>query len=303
MSFGVFIHKSDSIYDDVPSVQYQFPKQYLSRAKKFEGGWVVYYEPKKVKGSKGYFAVSHVQEIVSDPSSDGMFLAIITPNSYLDFGNPVNFSPDGSLIEKGLYNDMGKISGRAQAAVREISSADFKAIIDVGLADENSILPRVDEMDANSEAEFALQEPNAEFERPIGREIIAQITNRKVRDRNFRKSVLDAYDERCAITGLKLINGGGRAEVQAAHIRSVEKDGPDIICNGLALSGTAHWMFDRGLVGLTNELEICVSRQANDHDAVKSLINHTGKLIIPTRPANQPRLEFVQWHRNHTFKQ
>ena len=41
MAFGVFIHKTDSIYDDVPSVQYQFPKQYLSRAKKFEGGWVV----------------------------------------------------------------------------------------------------------------------------------------------------------------------------------------------------------------------------------------------------------------------
>jgi putative restriction endonuclease len=132
MSFGVFIHKTDSIYDDVPSVQYQFPKQYLSRAKTFEGGWVVYYEPKKVKQTKGYFAVAHVQEIIPDPKQEGMYLAIITPNSYLDFGNPVEFNSDGKLIEKGLYNDQGKISGRAQAAVREISSVDFKAIIDAG---------------------------------------------------------------------------------------------------------------------------------------------------------------------------
>ncbi|MCP5087701.1 MAG: restriction endonuclease, partial [Rhodobacteraceae bacterium] len=32
MAFGVFIHRTDSIYDDVPSVQYQFPNQYLTRA-------------------------------------------------------------------------------------------------------------------------------------------------------------------------------------------------------------------------------------------------------------------------------
>lgn len=303
MSFGVFIHKSDSIYDDIPAVQYQFPKQYLSRAKKLEGGWVVYYEPTKVNQSKGYFAVAHVQEIIPDPKDNDMYLAIITQNSYLDFGNPVEFKQGGNLIEKGLYNELGKISGRAQAAVREISNADFKAIIDIGLADGKTILPRDDEVKAPKGAEYALQEPNAEFERPISREIVAQITNRKVRDRNFRKSVLDAYDAKCAITGLKLINGGGRAEVQAAHIRAVEHNGPDIVSNGLALSGTAHWMFDRGLVGLGPELEILVSRQANDKDAVKSLINKTGKLIIPSRAANQPRREFVEWHHNNTFKQ
>ncbi|WP_139216208.1 hypothetical protein [Shimia haliotis] len=29
---------------------------------------------------------------------------------------------------------------------------------------------------------------------------------------------------------------------EAGHIRPVEHDGPDIVSNGLALSGTAHWM-------------------------------------------------------------
>jgi len=42
-----------------------------------------------------------------------------------------------------------------------------------------------------------------------------------------------------AITGLKLINGGGRAEVDAAHTRPVEANGPDVLSNGIALSGTA----------------------------------------------------------------
>lgn len=68
--------------------------------------------------------------------------------------------------------------------------------------------------------------------------------------------VLRAYDERRAVTGLKLINGLGRAEVAAAQIRPVEQNGPDIDNNGVALSGTAHWMVDRGLIGFTDDLEI-----------------------------------------------
>ena len=38
------------------------------------------------------------------------------------------------------------------------------------------------------------------------------------------------------MTGLKIANGGGRSEVQAAHIWSVEDGGPDAIQNGIAFS-------------------------------------------------------------------
>ncbi|WP_299756633.1 HNH endonuclease [uncultured Boseongicola sp.] len=98
------------------------------------------------------------------------------------------------------------------------------------------------------------------------------------------------------------MNGGGRAEVEAAHIRPVEHDGPDIVSNGLALSGTAHWMFDRGLVGFADDLSILVSRHSNDLNAVTAMINSSGKLLSPERPANRPRTEFVTWHRENCFK-
>jgi putative restriction endonuclease len=73
MAFGIFVHRTDSIYDDSPAERYQFPKQYLGRAKACEGDWIVYYEPSKVPLSKGYFAVAKVQEIVPDPGVDGMY--------------------------------------------------------------------------------------------------------------------------------------------------------------------------------------------------------------------------------------
>ncbi len=114
--------------------------------------------------------------------------------------------------------------------------------------------------------------------------------------------VLRAYDERCAVTGLKLINGSGRAEVAAAHIRPVEHNGPDIANNGVALSGTAHWMFDRGLITFSDDLEIVVSRHVNDRDGAEGLINRTGKLIGPALERDRPHPSFLVWHRENCFK-
>lgn len=299
MAFGVFIHRSDSIYDDVPSESYQFPRKYLTRVQQCEGDWIVYLEPSKVKDTKGYFAVAKVQEIMSDPRKSDMYLAVIEPGTYLDFGDPVPFRDTENIVERGLLNDEGRISGRAQAAVRTLSNEDFARIIEHGLDAEDDILPRVGDLAATT----GFQDAQALFQHMPVRERVNQLTSRAVRDRNFRKNVLRAYGERCAITGLRLINGGGRAEVEAAHIRPVERDGPDIVSNGIALSGTAHWMFDRGLVGLDDDLRILVSRQSNDFQAVHAMINHSGKLLTPERPANRPRPEFVGWHLANIFKE
>ena len=298
MAFGVFIHRSDSIYDDVPSERYQFPRQYLSRAQRCEGDWIVYLEPSKVKDTKGYFAVAKVQEIISDPRNYDMYLAMIEPGTYLDFGDPVPFRDTETIVERGLLNDGGRISGRAQAAVRTLANEDFARIIERGLDAEDDILPRVGELGAVT----GFQDAQTPFQHIPARERVNQLTSRAVRDRNFRKNVLRAYSERCAITGLRLINGGGRAEAEAAHIRPVEHNGPDFVGNGLALSGTAHWMFDRGLIGISNELEILVSRQANDRDAVSSLVNSSGKLLAPTRLSERPKAQFLEWHRTNSFK-
>ncbi len=298
MGFGVFVHRTDSIYDDVPSERYQFPKQYLTRAQHCEGDWIVYLEPSKVRNTRGYFAVAKVQEIIPDPGFSDMHLAIIEPGTYLDFGNPVPFRDANHVVEQGLLNDHGKISGRAQAAVRSLSPADFARIVELGISSEKDTLPRNDEVGVQD----GLDKVHKPFQKLSARERINQLTNRAVRDRNFRKNVLRAYGERCAITGLRLINGGGRAEVEAAHIRPVEHDGPDIVSNGIALSGTAHWMFDRGLVGLSDDYSIMISRQSNDPDTIRALINETGRLLIPDRMTNQPRREFVTWHRDNCFK-
>jgi len=298
MAFGIFMHRSDSIYDDSPAERYQFPSQYLSRAEPCVGDWIVYLEPRKVPDTRGYFAVAKVERIVPDPTASAMYLALIEPGSYCDFARPVPFSGVDGVVEHGLLNEQGNISGRAQAAVRGLSPADFNRIVTLGLDEQTPLLPRVDDP---SGADL-LREEIAPFQHEQERDRVSYLTSRIVRDRVFRRVVLRAYDERCAVTGLKLINGGGRAEVEAAHIRPVEANGPDIVSNGLALSGTAHWMFDRGLIGLADDMAILVSRQVNDPEGVRAIINRSGHALPPGRPSERPHPHFLQWHREHCFK-
>lgn len=300
MAFGVFIHRPDSIYDDSPAERYQFPRPYLGRVQACIGDWVIYYEPRKLKGTRGYYAIARVQQVIPDPATASMYVAIIEPGTYLDFARPVPFADAAGMpVERGVLNEGGRISGRAQAAVRPISPTDFDRILSLGLDEHNALLPRLDQ--PNFGAGFAETQTPFAFEQE--RERLAIVTNRVVRDRVFRRVVLRAYDERCAITGLKLINGGGRAEVDAAHIRPVEADGPDIVNNGIALSGTAHWMFDRGLISLSDNLDILISRQANDPEGIRSFVNRTGRAVAPPNPHERPHSRFLQWHRGNCFKQ
>ncbi len=288
MAFGVFMHKDGSIYDDIPEVHYQFPKIYLSRAEKMIGDWIVYREPVKLPESKGFFAVAKVERIIPDPVEPDRYRALIEEGSYLPFEPTVPHMVDGQPVERDLAN--------AQAAVRPLSNADFRRIISLGLPEDDT-LPRIGDLETLNRVQDNPQMP-FEVERPI----VQTLLNRPFRDRAFRRAVLHAYDGRCAVTGWKLVNGGGRLEAEAAHIRPVEHGGPDSLRNGLALSGTAHWMFDRGLIGLTDSLDIMVSRQVNDPSSVEPIINPTRKAIVPPRESERPHPQFLAWHREHCFK-
>jgi putative restriction endonuclease len=300
MGFGVFIHRSDSIYDDSPAERYQFPSPYLDRAKACVGNWIVYYEPREIAETRGYFALAKVERVIPDPKAPGMHLALIEPGSYLDFVNPVPFRNADGLVERGLLNEQGRMSGKVQWAVRPLAADDFNRIVAIGLNESDPLLPRVGDVMPPP----GFQEEQERFQFEQARERVNYLTSRAVRDRIFRRIVLRAYDERCAISGLKLINGRGRAEVAAAHIRPVEANGPDIINNGIALSGTAHWMFDRGLISLSDDLEILISRRVNDLDGVRDFINGDGRALAPRRSFQHPHPHFLQWHReHHGFKQ
>ena len=129
------------------------------------------------------------------------------------------------------------------------------------------------------------------------RRIKQVLVNKKIRSAAFRNQVLDAYDSTCAVTGLRIINGGGKAEAQAAHIWSVADGGPDVVPNGVALSATAHWLFDRHLISFDDNLCLLVSHN-NVPSELLMLFPPSGQQIrLSADPRDYPRPDFVAKHR------
>jgi putative restriction endonuclease len=188
-----------------------------------------------------------------------------------------------------------KKGGAVQLAVRRLSESDFAKIVDWGLPDD---LERVEATRYDPPAS-ELDNAPALFVRPV----LERLTRRPFRDVAFRRKVREAYDYRCAMSGLRLRNGGGRPEVQAAHIRPVERLGSDSVRNGLALSGTLHWMFDRGLVSVAEDHTILVSRNKVPGEVVDRLFLPGGKLQLPADQRNWPHPENLRWHRENVFGQ
>lgn len=287
----VFVIGSHSIYEDEPDRFYRFPQQWLNAAARSVGEWIVYQEPRRA-GPRGYYAVARVEQIVRDPENPEMYLALIVPGSFLEFGSDVPFQFEGMAVERGLLDDGRLNNGRAIQSIRPISDADFNRIVGMGLVEEDDLLPRVDETEPVLERVMEEQRP---WEGPIDR--ATTLVERKLRDRQFRKRIVEAYDCRCALTGMRLVNGGGRAEVQAAHIMSVEAGGPDTVANGIALSGTVHWMFDRGLISLSDGGDVLLSRKLNDVEQATKLLHSNRRAQLPANLDQRPHPRFLAWHR------
>jgi putative restriction endonuclease len=292
----VLMHKAGSGYEDVPEAVYDFPARYLRAVQVGVGDWAVYYEPVKA-GPRGYFAVARIDRVVPKPGAEGRFLALMAPGSYLEFDRDVPRQVDGRMLEAGLAAADGSplSGGTVQSAVRRVSDRDFARIVGLGLP--------VDLIEAEARQYDPPGPDIGDRVEPFDRPVIERLTSRPYRDVAFRRRVRAAYDYRCAVSGLRLRNGGGRPEVQAAHIRPVEHQGSDCVRNGLALSGTVHWMFDRGLIGVAEDMTILVSRNKVPAEVVARLVRPEGRLFLPQDRRDWPHRDNLSWHRENVFGQ
>jgi putative restriction endonuclease len=304
MAKAVLIQNPRSIYRDRPGEAYHFPAIYLRRMQQTVGDWVVFYQSRQ--GLFGYVGVQRVHRIVEDPETAGHFYALLDRGSEWSFERVVGRGDAaGRAFEAVLRGGDGRpASGGANAAaVRLITEAEFAAIVGAGLTaiEGPDALPRSDTggppADGFAEAGAAFEGPA-----PVAGFRAEVLTSRRFRDASFARQVKAAYGARCAMSGLALRNGGGRPEVEAAHIRPVAEDGPDTVRNGLALSGTLHWMFDRGLVSVDGDGTILVARDSIADEVKERLLVPDRRIITPRSWLLAPHPEYLGWHRREVFK-
>ncbi len=288
MANSVFIAKLDSGFDDAVEVRYHFPNTYLSRVEKSIGDWIIYYESKRDGGRMVYFAMARVLSVESDKAQPDHYYALMA--DYVEFPEPVPFRVNGDLVESFVRNPDGSTNpGAAINSVRELPRVEFEHICRLGMAAalEDTASAPVDAV-AETQSEYGGPRPSV-------------LTARPLRDAAFARIVRKAYNKTCAMTGLQLVNGGGRCEIEAAHIRPVENDGPDSPRNGLALSRTVHWLFDRGFLSLDDNGTILQAAKLVP-DPVKRLLNPEGRIHLPSDRNSAPHGVFLKWHRDHKFK-
>ena len=126
--------------------------------------------------------------------------------------------------------------------------------------------------------------------------IIASIS-RYSRDANFRKKVLSAYDNRCAVTRAQL------KLVDAAHILPVpSEESSDHVTNGIALSPTIHRAFDNGLIYVDerymmrlNEEKVGELKAVNLDAGLDKLISFLDtKVHLPADRAQRPNTQYIR---------
>jgi putative restriction endonuclease len=295
---GVFDTKPGSGYDDDIPRRYHFPRHYRKIAESLIGSWIVYREPQRNAGRRAYVAVARVTHVEDDPERNGHAYAYVT--DYLAFDCLVPFVLSGRYAEAPLgdIGDSTRIGRYLQGrSIRTLSEEDFGRIVRLGLdptlAPENAERLELDSSHTDHGTQSLLQAPLEEQERRIEQILI----NRKIRDASFRGQVCDAYENRCAITRLRMVNGGGKPEVQAAHIWAVSDGGPDVVQNGIALSGTIRWLFDRHLISLTDDYRLLVSHNKVPAELRSLFQRQMNRIHLPDDKRLWPHPAYVSKHR------
>jgi putative restriction endonuclease len=135
------------------------------------------------------------------------------------------------------------------------------------------------------------------------RQRVVSEVSRLTRLASFRRQVLFAYGNRCAVTRVQL------RLVDAAHILPVGADGSaDHVRNGIALSPTYHRAFDAGLICLDekfrmrlNNGQLHILERLDLAGGVDAFRAPLGEIFLPPDPNQRPALDFIR--RANRFRQ
>lgn len=300
-----------SQYEDSPSA-YEFPSQYLGQ---FPAPWIdpvyaVLYEP---RGDDGRGRMKYVAwaQISGPPTPSGRTTAAGRPLYLVHytapavaFDNPVPREIFGEPVETWLA---GRPRGRARnvatfgRAIRTLIDGDFQRILTLGGAAILEATP------------YPIGEDHATPLTVVRErsEILVSILRRNAQ---FRRVVISAYEERCAVSGFGLGQiplSKATGLLDAAHIRPVAHDGPDALSNGLPLTPTLHRLFDAGLftvayAGGVPEVRVSPrleqSMITSPDKSFRLELRNGLQLALPRETSSRPNRDQLRFHQRRVFQ-
>jgi putative restriction endonuclease len=128
--------------------------------------------------------------------------------------------------------------------------------------------------------------------------------NNKIRDQGFRKAIVQLYDHRCALCGIRMLTPEGHTVVEAAHIMPWSRSYDDKPTNGLALCRLCHWSFDEGLMSVGKSYEVLVSKRVRtDQNIPGHMMTLADRPIFKPQGQNfWPAQTNIEWHRKLVYR-
>jgi putative restriction endonuclease len=155
---------------------------------------------------------------------------------------------------------------------------------------------------ANREIEKLLTEPFVPIRPSIERAESRQM--RIARSTVFRERVRTEYRHRCAVSGIGLATPSKLHEVESAHVIPLSERGSDDPRNGLALTKTLHWAFDRGLFGIMDDRRVYVPGQVKSIKSNAFILEYEGiRVADPVIKHHRVHMEAFRWHMEHRVRQ
>lgn len=148
---------------------------------------------------------------------------------------------------------------------------------------------------------FKISERPETYELPMGPSEKPTVGKRRLHQAFFRDAVLSSYCACCAVTGISIPDC-----LVASHIVpwSKSKESRANPQNGICLSATFDRLYDRGLMTITTEFNIKLSRSllsAKDPSTRKYIVVFDGATV--TKPERfVPDAAFLEWHQTHIFR-
>jgi putative restriction endonuclease len=139
------------------------------------------------------------------------------------------------------------------------------------------------------------------FEGPAGPSECVTTAKQRLHQAFFRDAVLSSYSARCCVTGLDIVEC-----LIAGHIIpwSVDENRRTDPTNGICMSATFDRLFDAGLISITDDLTLCVSktiRESKNRVTTDMVgIRHGQRIADPARFL--PDQHCLRWHREHVFQ-
>lgn len=246
--------------------------------------------------------------------------------------SPLALNPDGYTVLMGYHSDLRMFAGFDLDTHRTFTAGSPSVQIDIGALhqalqtglsfhrksnDEIAVGVRPDQLvnyiissdllhrygveakvralleqaaDPAQQVDVAIEELSTERQ-----QIISEVT-RYSRNANFRKAVLNAYDNRCAVTRTQM------RLVDAAHILPIPAEGSsDHVSNGISLSPTMHRAYDNCLVYLDHDLVMRMNEERAAqliNDSLDAGLADFRRLLdkpihLPIDVAQRPRREFI----------